>query len=43
MKTKKKGEKEGKEKQSEGGSKGIKKEGGGWVQGIRGAWVLRRV
>jgi len=22
---------------------GKKKEGGGWVQGVRGAWVLRRV
>jgi len=26
-----------------GGAKEKKKEGGGWVQGVRRAWILRRV
>ena len=31
------------EEKWEGGANEKKIEGGGWVQGVRGAWVLRRV
>jgi len=36
--------KDGKERKSGGGGKGKKKErGGGWIQAVRGVWVLRRI
>ena len=42
-KGKKKKKEEKKRKSGGGGKCKNKKEGRGWVQGVRGAWVLRRV
>jgi len=39
----KKGKKEEKERKSGEGAQEKMKEGGRWVQGVRGAWLLRRV
>jgi len=43
-KTREKGKKRGEREKKWGeGQKRKKKEGGGWVQGVRGAWVLKNV